>query len=160
MTGPFANGDTNVRRDAPIRLTFSEPMRTSPVTAASISLTGSTRVTLAWSTDQKTLTVTPEAPITPPQSLTLSLRASDFQDAAGNALSGSTPTQWQWAVPTFLTEWATPKIGDGTAARSALALDRWGARSSPGPRPPAPRAPPRCMWRARTRAAPRSSAGA
>jgi hypothetical protein len=126
VTGPFTNGDTNVRKDAPIRLTFSEPMRTTSVTPASISLTDSTRVTLAWSTDQKTLTVTPEAPITPPKTLTLSLRASDFQDLAGNALSGSAPTQWQWAVPTFLTDWATPKIGDGTLGRSALALDRSG----------------------------------
>ncbi|KFE66082.1 Ig-like domain-containing protein [Hyalangium minutum] len=126
VTGPFTNGDTNVRKDAIIRLTFSEPMRTTPVTAASLSLTDSSRVTLNWSQDQKTLTVTPEAPITPPKTLTLSLRASDFQDQAGNALSGSAPTQWQWTVPTFLTEWATPKQGDGATDRAAFALDRSG----------------------------------
>lgn len=126
VTGPFANGDMNVPKGAPIRLTFSEPIRTTPVTAASISLTDSPSVTLAWSTDQKTLTVTPAAPITPPKTLTLSLRASDFQDFAGNALSGGTPSQWQWTVPTFLTQWATPKKGDGASDRSALALDRSG----------------------------------
>lgn len=126
VTGPFANGDMNVPKGTPIRLTFSEPMRTTPVTAASISLTDSTRVTLAWSTDLKTLTVTPEAPITPPKTLTLALRASDFQDVAGNTLSGGAPTQWQWTVPTFLTQWATPKKGDGASDRSAFALDRSG----------------------------------
>jgi len=125
VTGPFA-GETEIRKDAPIRLTFSEPMKTTPVTPASITLTDSTRVTLSWSQDQKVLTVTPEAPIRAPKTLTLSVRAADFQDLAGNPLAAPAPAQWEWTVPAVLTEWTLPKLADGTFDRAALALDRSG----------------------------------
>lgn len=127
--GPFRSADKEIRKDAPIRVTFSEPMRTAPVSLSSVSMTNNVPSALSWSEDQKVLTVTLASLILPPETLSLSLRAADFQDLAGNPLAPEAITQWEWKVPVFLTEWAPPTLDNsGVSDAAALAVDRSGRR--------------------------------
>jgi hypothetical protein len=131
VQGPFTGVIEEIARDAPIRLTFSEPLRTDRVSAASVNLEGIPSQSLSWSEDGRTLTVTPSQPIGAPARLTLTLREEDFQDLAGNGLSvPSSPMRWVWDVPAFLTTWALPKTGNGVLPgdRPAFAVDHAGRR--------------------------------
>jgi hypothetical protein len=126
--GPFSNADKEIRKDAPIRVTFSEPIRTAPVTVSSVSMTNNAPASISWSEDQKVLTVIPASPILPPVTLSLSLRAADFQDLAGNPMAPEAFTRWEWTVPAFLTQWAAPPGDSGIFDPAALAVDRSGRR--------------------------------
>jgi hypothetical protein len=125
LSGPFQATDTEIAKDAPIRVTFSEPMRQAG--ANSISLVTATTA-VSWSQDGKVLTVTPQEPITPPQSFVLFLHPEFFQDLSGNPLAADAPRQWSWTVPAFLRTWTLPKYGEGLTAlnRPAFAQDRTG----------------------------------
>ncbi|HYI00552.1 Ig-like domain-containing protein [Hyalangium sp.] len=127
VSGPFLESETEIAKDAPIRITFSEPIRSSQVTAAHISLVTATKV-LSWSTDQKVLTVTPVEPIFPPQSFLLILHEEGFQDLAGNPLAANAPKEWSWTIPTFIHNWRLPKYGAGLSSLEppAFARDRMG----------------------------------
>lgn len=125
VSGPFLSTDTEIAKDAPIRVTFSEPMR--PVGSNSFSLVTATTA-VSWSTDGKVLTIIPQEAITPPQSFVLFLHPEFFQDRAGNPLAAGTPQQWTWTIPALLHTWTLPKYGDGLTAlnRPAFARDRSG----------------------------------
>jgi len=122
--GPFSGADKEIRKDAPIRITFSEPVRTAPVSTFSVSMTNNTAAEISWSEDQKVLTVLPASPIVPPVTLSLSLRAADFQDLAGNPMAPEAINRWEWTVPAFLTQWALPPGDSGIFDPAALAVDR------------------------------------
>lgn len=84
----------------PIQATFSEPLKASTLTSASVKLSvGGTEVSSAssLSADGKTLTVTPAASLTVPNSLQLML-ATDVTDLAGNPLVIPSGT-WTWSLP-------------------------------------------------------------
>lgn len=125
VSGPFLATDTEIAKDAPIRVTFSEPVR--PTGSNSFSLVTAT-TTVSWSQDGKVLTIVPQAPITPPQSFVLFLHPEFFQDLAGNPLAVDAPRQWSWTVPALLHSWTLPKHGDGLTSqnRPSFARDRSG----------------------------------
>jgi hypothetical protein len=125
VSGPFLATDTEIAKDAPILVTFSEPMR--PVGPNSFSLVTATTA-VSWSVDGKVLKIVPQEPITPPQSFVLFLHPEFFLDRAGNPLAPEAPRQWAWTVPALLHTWTLPKYGDGLTAlnRPAFARDRAG----------------------------------
>jgi len=125
VSGPFLATDTEIAKDAPIRITFSEPMRQAG--SSSLSLVTATTA-VSWSQDQKVLTVTPQEPITPPQSFVLFLHPEFFQDLGGNPLAADATRQWSWTVPALLHTWTLPKYGEGLSSlnRPAFARDRSG----------------------------------
>ena len=125
LSGPFQATDTEIAKDAPIRVTFSEPMR--QVGPNSLSLVTATTA-VSWSQEGRVLTVTPQEPITPPQSFVLFLHPEFFQDLSGNPLAANAPRQWSWTVPALLHTWTLPKYGEGLTAlnRPAFARDRSG----------------------------------
>lgn len=129
VSGPFLPNQPEIAKDAPIRVTFSEPIQVSQVPANSISLVTAT-TSMSWSLDRKVLTLTPREPIAPPQSFTLILYPEGFRDLAGNPLAPSFPPtmQWSWHVPAFLHTWSLPKYGNGLSAQEppAFARDRSG----------------------------------
>ena len=125
VSGPFLPTDTEIAKDTPIRVTFSEPMR--QVGSNSLSLVTATTL-VSWSQDQKVLTVTPREPITPPQSFVLFLHPEFFQDLSGNPLAVDAPRQWSWTIPALLHTWTLPKYAEGLTPlnRPAFARDRSG----------------------------------
>jgi len=125
LSVPFQATDTEIAKDAPIRVTFSEPMR--QVGPNSLSLVTATTA-VSWSQEGRVLTVTPQEPITPPQSFVLFLHPEFFQDLSGNPLAANAPRQWSWTVPALLHTWTLPKYGEGLTAlnRPAFARDRSG----------------------------------
>lgn len=125
VSGPFLATDTEIAKDAPIRVTFSEPMR--PVGPNSFSLVTATTA-VSWSSDGKVLTIIPQEPIAPPQSFVLFLHPEFFLDRAGNPLAAGTPQQWSWTIPALLHNETLPKYGDGLTSlnRPAFARDRSG----------------------------------
>jgi hypothetical protein len=120
-SGPFSALDTEISTHTPIRVTFSEPLRSSRVTANSVALVSATK-SLSWSEDQIVLTVTPLEPIVAPRNLGLLLYPQDFEDLAGNPLVADNPTQWTWTVPVFLHTWTLPKYGNGVSAAAPPAF--------------------------------------
>jgi hypothetical protein len=118
-------GDDNVWVGAPIRLVFSEPLASSSVVDAAITLQSegdaiAKRTTL--SEDGREISVVIESPHVGPAQLTVTV-AGTITDMAGNAFAG---TSWSFGVP----RWQRP--GGAVAAsgtgplRPALALDPGG----------------------------------
>lgn len=122
VSGPFLPDQPEIAKEAPIRVTFSEPML--PVAANSVSLVTGNK-TLSWSADQKVMTVVPLEPFSPPQTLTLILYPDGFRDLAGNPLTPNfPPVQWSWTLPSFLHTWSLPKYGNGLSSLEPPALAR------------------------------------
>ncbi len=122
VSGPFLPDQPEISKEAPIQVTFSEPML--PVAANSVSLVSANK-THSWSSDQKTLTVVPLEAFNPPQNLTLIIYPEGFRDLAGNALSPDfPPMQWSWTLPAFLHTWSLPKYGNGLTSLEPPAFAR------------------------------------
>jgi hypothetical protein len=122
VSGPFLPNQPEIAKEAPIQVTFSEPML--PVAANSVSLVSATK-THSWSADQKVLTVVPLETFNPPQTLTLILFPEGFRDLAGNKLSPDfPPMQWSWTLPAFLHTWSLPKYGNGLSSLEPPAFAR------------------------------------
>ncbi|NMO19578.1 Ig-like domain-containing protein [Pyxidicoccus fallax] len=96
-------GDEEVWVRSPIRAVFSEPVKASTLTEASVRLTvGGVEVarTVSLSADGRTVTVEPVTPVTPPNMMTLYL-SDALADLAGNKTAGHSG-EWTWALPTFV----------------------------------------------------------
>lgn len=103
-------GAQNVWVKSPIQAVFSEPMKVSTVTSASVRLTvGGVDVarTVSLSGDGKTLTVVPGAGYAPSHPVQLVL-TEQLVDLAGNSLTTES-ADWDWTIP-FWIPWGT---GDG-----------------------------------------------
>ncbi len=112
----------------PIQATFSEPLKPSTLTSASVKLlVGGTEVvtTPSLSSDGKTLTVTPFTRPTVPNTLQLTL-TNAATDLAGNALSNAS-NEWAWSVPlSFPLGNLSATPGDTDAADPCLQIDQHG----------------------------------
>ncbi len=101
-----APGATTVSVHDTLQVSFDEPLKASSVTDASVVLstasTSNVPKTLSLSTDGKTLTITPSAPLTLPATATITLGTSTapLLDLAGNSLASS--SAWTFTVPTWL----------------------------------------------------------
>jgi hypothetical protein len=100
-----APGATTVSVRDTLQVSFDEALKASSVTDASVVLTqGASNIakTLSLSTDGKTLTITPSAPLTLPAnvSITLGTGTAPLMDLAGNTLAAS--SAWNFTVPAWL----------------------------------------------------------
>lgn len=101
-----APGATSVSVRDTIQVSFDEALKASSVTDTSVVLsTGSASnmaKTLSLSTDGKTLTISPTAPLSLPAdvSITLGTTTAPLMDLAGNTLVSS--SSWDFTVPTWL----------------------------------------------------------
>lgn len=98
-------GATNVPVRQTLQVSFSEALKASSVTDASVvvSVGGmSIAKTLSLSADGKTLTLNPTAPLPVSSAVTISLgmATAPLMDLAGNMLASS--TAWTFSVPTWL----------------------------------------------------------
>ncbi|MFY2556843.1 Ig-like domain-containing protein [Corallococcus terminator] len=101
-------GADDVWVKSPIQAVFSEPMKASTVTSASVRLTvGGVEVvrTVSLSGDGKTMTVVPGTPISAPTSAAIAL-TSAVTDLAGNEVSNPSEA-WNWALPYWIPWGAT-----------------------------------------------------
>jgi hypothetical protein len=100
-----APGATTVSVRDTLQVNFDEALRASSVTDSSVVLaqgTANIAKTLSLSTDGKTLTITPSAPLTLPAnvSITLGTGTAPLLDLAGNTLAAS--SAWNFTVPAWL----------------------------------------------------------
>ncbi|QRK05127.1 Ig-like domain-containing protein [Archangium violaceum] len=101
-----APGATSVSVRDTIQVSFDEALKASSVTDASVVLNtgGASNIakTLSLSTDGKTLTISPSAPLSLPAdvSITLGTTTAPLMDLAGNVLVSS--SSWNFTVPTWL----------------------------------------------------------
>ncbi|MBZ4422502.1 Ig-like domain-containing protein [Myxococcus sp. RHSTA-1-4] len=101
-----AQREVNVSARAIIEVTFSEPLKTATVTAATVALTASGGVNvekaIALSEDGRRLTLTPATLLPAPGTMTVHLGTSGqpVTDLAGNPLVLSEP--WTFTVPDWL----------------------------------------------------------
>jgi len=124
-------GAENVWVRSPIQAVFSEPVKASTVTSASVRLTvGGVNVvrTVSLSGDGKTMTVVPGAPISAPSSVAIAL-TSAVTDLAGNDLEVPAGT-WDWEHPTVLFAPAGPVFAKDSGSidsyRYAFGADKQG----------------------------------
>ncbi|WP_395843310.1 Ig-like domain-containing protein [Archangium violaceum] len=98
-------GSSNVSSRQTLQVRFSEALHASSVTDASVVVSaGSTNIakTLSLSTDGKTLTLTPTAPlpVSSTVAITLGTATAPLTDLAGNRVANS--TSWAFSVPAWL----------------------------------------------------------
>lgn len=101
-----APGSTNVVLASPISISISEPLSSTTVTAAFVSVTaGGVTVPTTLSLDAAgqviTVGVTSSAGVVLPQTFTATLAPAAVTDLAGNALAVSSPS-WTWMVPDWI----------------------------------------------------------
>ncbi|MFL5356332.1 Ig-like domain-containing protein [Archangium sp.] len=98
-------GAANVPARQTLQVSFSEALKTSSVTDASVVVSAgglSIAKALSLSTDGKTLTLVPTAalPVSSAVTISLGMPTAPLMDLAGNMLASS--TAWSFSVPTWL----------------------------------------------------------
>ena len=101
---------------SPIRAVFSEPVKASTLTEASLRLTvGGVEVarTVSLSADGRTVTVEPVTPVAAPNTVSLVILDA-LTDLAGNKAS-ELSGDWNWVMPEFVPYPPLPKVNAGAS---------------------------------------------